>query len=75
MHFKIRETLRCFQDATAYGPALAELHSAQRAAADAIGRDRDELNQRAAEFHEQQHSLDERREAVKSPRLTFPSVP
>ena len=74
MEFKIRETLRGWQDATEYGPALAEVHSDLRAAAEAIGQDRAELKQRTAEFHKQQLALDERKEAVKSPRLTFPST-
>ena len=74
MDFKIRETLRGWQDATEYGPALAEVHSDLRAAAEAIGQDRAELKQRTAEFHKQQLALDERKEAVKSPRLTFPST-
>ena len=69
MHFKIQETLwycQSHQDALERGMALAEVNSAVRAAAEAIGRDRHDLEERTAAFHEQQHSLDERRqEAVK----------
>ena len=69
MHFKIQETLwycQSHQDALERGMALEEVNSAVRVAAEAIGQDRRDLEERTAAFHEQQHSLDERRqEAVK----------